>query len=367
MWHADVGPSVPDLLTLVAPEGWNSLFGDTPARGVFEQRIPARLPGQPALVRRARAQDRIRSGLRDMLVCRGPRQAGGWRSSRSVSPTARCSNTVCPWLSPGKPRPTIPCCPCWSHTLCRIRRGGRVGVLYDATGDPDFARTLAAKMHEGAVSGEDGECRLAFSRSNAFPDDVDLTDIETRRLGKEQTNTSVILGSSIIVKMYRRLDAGIHPEVEVGRFLTERAGSVKYAEPFSVPWRPSIPRGVRPHWRWPRLMFGIRATDGISRWNIWSACSTKSCCCPPRSARRRRPIAYAVFSSRSGGWGNVRRRSIWRSPETVRVPSHRPGPVARTFNAGPGRSSVRQGPPCSDCVRSAKACPRPCVKMPIAC
>ena len=40
----------------------------------------------------------------------------------------------------------------------------------------------------------------------------------------EQSNTSMIFGDQIIVKMMRRVDPGPNPELEVGRFLTERAG-----------------------------------------------------------------------------------------------------------------------------------------------
>ena len=225
MWHADVGPSVPDLLTLVAPDGWNSLFDETPARGVFEQRI---LPDFLANQRWFAGQGRKIESVRIARHARLQGAKGSWRLAFvEVGLAGGEIRQYCLPLAIAWETATYdPLLSLLAHTLCRIRRGGRVGVLYDATGDPDFARTLAVKMREAAVSGEDGECRLAFSRSDAFPDDVDLTDIETQRLGKEQTNTSVILGSSIIVKMYRRLDAGIHPEVEVGRFLTERAGSV---------------------------------------------------------------------------------------------------------------------------------------------
>ena len=107
------------------------------------------------------------------------------------------------------------------HTLCRIRRGARVGVLYDATADPDFARTLAAKMERADIDEDEAGGRLEFSRTTLFPDHIVLDEAETQRLGKEHTNTSVILGGSMILKMYRRVEPGIHPEIEIGRFLTE--------------------------------------------------------------------------------------------------------------------------------------------------
>jgi maltose alpha-D-glucosyltransferase/alpha-amylase len=38
----------------------------------------------------------------------------------------------------------------------------------------------------------------------------------------EQSNTSILLGNRLIFKLYRRMEPGINPDLEVGRFLTER-------------------------------------------------------------------------------------------------------------------------------------------------
>jgi maltokinase len=57
-----------------------------------------------------------------------------------------------------------------------------------------------------------------------------------RRLGVEQTNTSVAFGERLILKVIRRLEAGVNPDVEVSAFLTDAgfadtptlAGSIAY-------------------------------------------------------------------------------------------------------------------------------------------
>ena len=46
----------------------------------------------------------------------------------------------------------------------------------------------------------------------------------SKLLGAEQSNTSILFGETFIFKLYRRSDAGIHPDLEVVRFLTEKAG-----------------------------------------------------------------------------------------------------------------------------------------------
>ena len=43
-----------------------------------------------------------------------------------------------------------------------------------------------------------------------------------RAMGSEQSNSSVVLGEQLVLKLYRRLEAGVNPELELLRFLTER-------------------------------------------------------------------------------------------------------------------------------------------------
>jgi len=45
-----------------------------------------------------------------------------------------------------------------------------------------------------------------------------------RPIGADQSNTSYVVGERLVVKLYRRIWPGIHPEVELGRYLTETAG-----------------------------------------------------------------------------------------------------------------------------------------------
>ena len=45
----------------------------------------------------------------------------------------------------------------------------------------------------------------------------------SRRLTDDQTNTSYVVGERLVVKVYRRVEPGEHPEIEIGRFLTEHA------------------------------------------------------------------------------------------------------------------------------------------------
>src|SRR5204863_1364231 len=45
-----------------------------------------------------------------------------------------------------------------------------------------------------------------------------------RRLGAEQSNSSLLFEDYAVLKVYRRVQPGPHPEIEMSRFLVERAG-----------------------------------------------------------------------------------------------------------------------------------------------
>jgi trehalose synthase-fused probable maltokinase len=48
---------------------------------------------------------------------------------------------------------------------------------------------------------------------------------EARSVGAEQSNTSIVFDDELILKVFRRLEAGINPELEMLRFLTEHGFS----------------------------------------------------------------------------------------------------------------------------------------------
>lgn len=92
----------------------------------------------------------------------------------------------------------------------------------DALDDPSFCRTLLALLADGGVArGERGT--VATQRTRAFPLGVDPQPV-VRRLGGEQSNTSVTFDRALILKHFRRLVPGLNPEIEMTRFLTERTG-----------------------------------------------------------------------------------------------------------------------------------------------
>jgi maltose alpha-D-glucosyltransferase/alpha-amylase len=96
-------------------------------------------------------------------------------------------------------------------------------LLYDALVNKDFCNFLIEAIgRRRRFKGRVGE--ILASRTGIFSMTRAGSEIslEPAPLKAEQTNTSVIYGAQLILKMFRRIEEGINPELEIGRFLTER-------------------------------------------------------------------------------------------------------------------------------------------------
>jgi maltose alpha-D-glucosyltransferase/alpha-amylase len=80
--------------------------------------------------------------------------------------------------------------------------------------------------------------------------------LETALSAAEQSNNSVVFGERLMLKVFRRLEEGVNPELEVGRFLTEKtnflqiapvAGSLEYRRDKGEPVTMAILQGYVPN------------------------------------------------------------------------------------------------------------------------
>jgi maltose alpha-D-glucosyltransferase/alpha-amylase len=109
-----------------------------------------------------------------------------------------------------------------ASVLAAVRRGKREGTLLDATAEPEFIKTLMAKIHANETVHKDGQ-KIEFRPTTAFAG-VPMPQINTvSAIEREQSNSSVIVDGKYVVKILRRVTPGIHPEIEVGRFLVDVA------------------------------------------------------------------------------------------------------------------------------------------------
>ena len=70
---------------------------------------------------------------------------------------------------------------------------------------------------------------LQGHRSSAFAAIRGVSPLPGRTGSAEQSNTSILYGSKLIMKIFRRLQPGENPDTEIGRFLTETAHFTRIA------------------------------------------------------------------------------------------------------------------------------------------
>jgi trehalose synthase-fused probable maltokinase len=184
-------------------ETLEAIDGDAVTRFLLARRWFGAKGGQPSA---ARFRDVIplpwdggRMAITTVEVSLGADRVERYQVPLSHLPTAVADG-------PGAPR----------AVLARVDRGG---VIVDAVEDPRFLEELADALIRGAVFEGDGT-RWVFEP---------LGDAASRLAGQrpkvgsaEQSNTSIIFGDRAILKLFRRLEVGENPDVEIGRFLTTR-------------------------------------------------------------------------------------------------------------------------------------------------
>jgi maltose alpha-D-glucosyltransferase/alpha-amylase len=122
----------------------------------------------------------------------------------------------------------------WLH----VRGKAAKYLLYDATIDRDFNSFMLSAVKSrrnyhglyGTIIPDSTAVLRRYSIS-------ELNEIKPSPVKAEQSNTSIIYGDRFILKLYRKLEYGINPDVEVGRYLTQHtsfanvpgvAGSLEY-------------------------------------------------------------------------------------------------------------------------------------------
>jgi predicted trehalose synthase len=105
----------------------------------------------------------------------------------------------------------------WGASIIAASEGWTV---YDAISDPELVRRIVDLTAAGETL-DIGEATLLFRGSGDFAESLgDRSEI--RPMGAEQSNSSLVIDERLALKLYRRIEAGMNPELEILRFLTER-------------------------------------------------------------------------------------------------------------------------------------------------
>jgi maltokinase len=99
-----------------------------------------------------------------------------------------------------------------------IARSGELTV-FDALAEPARLLDVVRRMDQGEEI-EAAEGHFSFHRADGIVSVSD--DAHVRLMGVEQSNSSLVIDDVLALKVFRKLEPGINPELELLRFLTAR-------------------------------------------------------------------------------------------------------------------------------------------------
>ena len=141
--------------------------------------------------------------------------------------------------------------------IARVAEASRQHILFDALQDKGSCLFLLDTIgHRRRFRGAGGEIlgvpARAFRKIRG-----ELKEAPAPVPGKaEQSNSSVIFGDKMILKIFRRVDRGVNPDLEIGTYLTEEAafphappvgGSLRYARAHEEPMTLAVLMGFVPN------------------------------------------------------------------------------------------------------------------------
>jgi maltose alpha-D-glucosyltransferase / alpha-amylase len=102
-------------------------------------------------------------------------------------------------------------------------RSGEDGVLFDALFEPAVAELLLNLIGRRRRLRSNGN-QLVGATTSAYRTIMSESDgpLPPRISGAEQSNTSIIYGQDFILKLFRKIEPGVNPDLEIGRYLTRQ-------------------------------------------------------------------------------------------------------------------------------------------------
>jgi len=129
--------------------------------------------------------------------------------------------------------------------IARVRQQAAVGVLADAGADEDFCRSIVEAIRASSgLRTHLGQLRFWSTRMYAQLCADPAAELPVSPTPGQGSNTTLRVGEPFFLKIYRRLQPGVNPELEIGRHLTEAvpfphiapvAGALEYASQDGTP------------------------------------------------------------------------------------------------------------------------------------
>jgi maltose alpha-D-glucosyltransferase / alpha-amylase len=211
-----------EWVTLVFSNGWKMLTEGRSRQLLERDVLPNFLAsrrwfsekGNPAFQARVAGSIPLSTGEQNFALAIVDATGNG-HTSRYLVPVAVCWGRVdhLPDLAP-------------YNVLALLRRGPREGVLVDALADRNFVGWALHQIKDGATLDWDGG-HVEFRATARFAQgEHPPVGVVARANSGEQPNSSIIIDTRAVLKLYRRFVPGAGAETDMSRFLTDVVGYV---------------------------------------------------------------------------------------------------------------------------------------------
>jgi maltose alpha-D-glucosyltransferase/alpha-amylase len=250
----ETAASIEARMPVLAVKGaWQNVFLEE-ERAALEQALPAFLQtrrwfgGKALTVKTAKIADTIAfpNGTHDTIVLIVVEYVQGTSETYAL-PFAFAAGPDAARVREAAPHAVV------AEIQLHGKDGVSEGVLYDAVEDvPWCVGLLDAIGRHRHVTGAAGQVVGTTTRAFRSLRGPTSTPLPASVLRGEQSNTSIVFGERLILKLFRRLAEGVNPDLEVGRFLTEQtrfthtapvAGALEYRAPRREPMTLGILQG----------------------------------------------------------------------------------------------------------------------------
>jgi maltose alpha-D-glucosyltransferase/alpha-amylase len=238
-----------------------SLFDDSNRRKLEDTILPAYIPRQrwfgnkSAIIRSTTILDWGKPGSNGAILSLVQVEYDTGKTDRYFLPLALAFGSAARNLRESSP----------ASILSTVLSPSGEGVLYDATYDARSCNEIlaiiqnssTAAMQHGTIQGQSSSALAGLLAKSTGK------SLAPRRSSAEQSNTSVLFGNRLIMKLFRHPEAGLNPDCEIGRFLTEQAhfanvpafgGSIEYLHDSEQPATLAMLQGLVPNqgdgWAW---------------------------------------------------------------------------------------------------------------------
>jgi maltose alpha-D-glucosyltransferase/alpha-amylase len=258
-------PSKPqsDLRTLAVSGNWQTVFSQPQAKGTLESALPDYLytcrwfGGKARKIQSTHITEMIpmsHQGIEAQLIWLHVDYIQG-NPETYLLPLAYAEGEQATHLLAETPQSVV--------ARLQIQGQKEVGVLFDAVADKNFLSfPLDAIAQNGRYKSMAGE--LVGTATEMFQQlSSGAPHLEPSLVRGEQSNTSIIYDQCFILKLFRKVEEGINPDLEIGLFLGEQkrlkhfatiAGALEYrrpkAEPMTVGILQQLIPDVRSSWEY---------------------------------------------------------------------------------------------------------------------